>query len=429
MTRKLTRREALRNASLLGAGVLWGVSAQPTRSAPSDKLNLAVIGIGGRGSANLNGVRSQNIVALCDVDDRRAGNAYKRFPQAERFKDYRRMFDKLSSKIDGVVISTPDHTHFHPSMAALQLKKHLYLEKPMAHSVWEVRTLTELAARQGVATQLGVQRHTLRNVHRVVEWIKAGVIGKVTEVHSWIGGERGMPKVPKDKPAVPSHLNWDLWLGPAADRSYHSTYAPYGWRFWWDFGTGETGNWGCHILDIPYWALDLTHPVRVSGSGPTPHPQTTPKQMATRLDFPAAGDRPAVKLYWSHAKKGPPILRRLNLPAKGNNTLFVGSEGMLLCGFGQRKLLPAEKFADVKAPEKKIPDSPGFYQEWLTACRGGEAATCNFNYSGPLTEAVLLGNVAYRAQTDFQWDARQLRAASDAAQALIKTPYRKGWEV
>jgi len=431
MAHCLNRRDMLKTTAALGSGV-WLGTAVRSRAAdsPNEKLNIACIGIGGRGSANLHGVSSQNIVALCDVDRQRAGKAYEQYPQAKQYWDFRKMLDEVENQIDAVVISTPDHTHFHPAMMALEMGKHLYCEKPMAHSVWEVRQMTEFAKRQGVATQLGVQRHTIANVHRVVELVKAGAIGQVTEVHSWIGGTRGMPDVPTQFPPVPSHLKWDLWLGPAEERPYHSTYCPYGWRFWWDFGTGETGNWGCHILDIPFWALDLKYPSQVEGSGPPVDPDRSPRSMTTEFLFPANGNRPEVALHWYHAAKGPEILRELNLSESGNNTLFIGTEGMLLCGFGKHKLLPEDKFADSQPPSRSIPDSPGFYAEWLAACKGGEPATCSFAYSGPLTETVLLGNVAYRASGSFQWDAETLSVTgNDKAARLIRTPYRKGWHV
>ena len=311
MTKKLTRRAMLQASAALGAGLWVGPTVAKDSESPNEKLNVACIGIGGRGGANVKGVKSQNIVALCDVDEKRGGGSFKAHPKAKRFVDFRRMLDKMGKEIDAVVVSTPDHTHFHPSMMAMEMGKHLYCEKPMAHNVWEVRQMTEMARKKKIATQLGVQRHTIPNVHRVVELIQAGVIGQVKECHSWVGGERGMPKTPKDKPEIPKTLNWDLWLGPRAERAYHSTYAPYGWRFWWDFGTGETGNWGCHILDIPFWALGLKYPTKVKASGPPVHKETTPKSMSVELQFPQA------KLFWYHAKNGPPILRDLKLSAKG----------------------------------------------------------------------------------------------------------------
>lgn len=432
MTRRIHRRDLLKGAAATGAGYFLTAGATTaTADGPSDKLNVAVIGIGGQGRANLNAVASQNIVALCDVDDKRAGDAYGKFPNAKKFYDFRRMFDKMEKQIDAVVVATPDHTHFHPSMMALEYGKHLYCEKPMAHSPYEVRAMTELAAEKKVATQLGVQRHTIPNMHRVVELIQAGTIGQVSEVHCWIGGNRGMPDKPTSFSPTPSHLKWDLWLGPATkNRKYSSAFAPYNWRFWWDYGTGETGNFGCHILDIPFWALDLKYPTAVDATGPAIDAERTPKSMATSLKFPALGKRDALTLHWYHAADGPPILKQHGMSASGNNTLFIGSRGMLLCGFNKRKLYPAKKFADFDTPEPTIPNSPGFHREWFNACKGGVAATCDFAYSGPLSETVLLANVAYRAGGGFKWDAKGLKTnGNDRVEQYIRPVFRKGWEV
>ncbi|QDS92561.1 putative oxidoreductase YdgJ [Roseimaritima multifibrata] len=437
MNRKINRRNALLTSMAAGALMVHGGAGRRLSAAesPNEKLNLACIGVGGRGAANVSGVKSQNMVAFVDVDAKRAGKTFESFPNVQQLTDYRKLFDQFGSKLDGVVISTPDHTHFHPAYAAMQLGINVYLEKPLAHNVWETRTLTELARSKGLATQLGSQRHAMSNMHRVVEWVQSGAIGEVQEVHSWVGGSRGMPDFPTDNPPVPPELNYDLWRGPVLNppRPYHPTICPYGWRFWWDFGTGETGNWGCHILDIPYWSLQLTKPTRIKASGPEPDAERTPKAMHVEYQFPAIDDhatlgkRGAVKLHWYHGT--PPILKEKGLDASGNNTLMIGSKGMLLCGFSKRQLLPEDQFADYKSPDEFIPDSPGFHNEWLNACRGGEAATCNFDYSGPMAETVLLGNVAYRAG-NFDWDAEALSTGDNqAAQALIKEAYRPGWEI
>jgi predicted dehydrogenase len=424
--RLLNRREVLQSGAAIGAGFwLGGSLSSRAEESPNEKINVACIGIGGRGSANVGGVSKQNIVAMCDLDESRAGKMFEKHPKAKRFKDFRKMLDEMEGQIDAVVVSTPDHTHYHASMMAMRMGKHLYCEKPMAHSVWEIREMTNMAKKMKLATQLGVQRHTLSVMHRSVELIQAGAIGKVSEVHSWIGGDRGMPQPAKTGEKVPAHLDWDLWLGPAVDRPYSSSYCPYNWRFWWDFGTGETGNFGCHILDIPFWALDLKYPTRVDGSGPEVDPQRTSKSMTTRLEFPDKG----VTLHWYHAKSGPPILKEKGLSDKGMNTLFIGDGGMLLTGFGKYQLLPEEKFASYETPEKSIPDSPGFYNEWFNAIRGGEPATCDFDYSGPLSETVLLANTAYRAGSGFDWDAETLSTGGNKqADALIRTEFRKGWE-
>ncbi len=430
MTRKIHRREMLRRSAAAGAGSFFLVQSASVRgAAANEKLNVALVGVGGRGEANLNGVSGENIVALCDVDEERARKAYARYPKVKKYRDFRKMLDELDRQVDAVVVSTPDHTHFHPAMMALGMGKHLYCEKPLAHAVAEVRAITELARKKKLATQLGSQRHAMSNMHRVVELVKSGAIGEVREVHAWIGGSRGMPEMPAEFPPVPAHLDWDLWLGPAADRRYSPAYVPYKWRFWWDFGTGETGNWGCHILDIPYWALDLAHCNLVSASGPPVDKQRTPKSMACRFEFPARGKLPPVELHWYHTSSAPAVLKERHVSLKGANTLFIGSEGMLLCGFGSRKLFPEDKFRDFEPPAETIPDSPGFYREWINACKGGEPATCNFDYTGPMAETVLLGNVAYRVGQEFDWNAAKMEAKGcSAAEPLLRPAYRPGWE-
>lgn len=426
---KLTRRQALKTSLAAASGLMVGTSTvRAWAASPNDKLNLACIGVGGRGRDNVQGLASQNYVAFADVDEQRAAETYKQYPKVPKFRDYRQMLDKFGSKLDGVVISTPDHMHFHPAYAAMQLGLPVYLEKPLAHNVWETRTLTDYARENNLATQLGAQRHTKSNMHRVVELIQSGAIGNVSEVHSWVGGDRGMPEVPTKTPSVPSHLDYELWVGAAEYHPYDPSFCPYGWRFWWDYGTGETGNWGCHILDIPFWALGLKYPTRVDATGPSVDEERTPKSMHATYQFPARDEQPPVTLHWYHGSPDE-VLSEHGISAKGNNTLFIGDQGMLICGFDQRKLLPEEKYADFEAPEPFIVDSPGFHEEWVRACRGEGDATCYFDYSGPLAETVLLGNVAYRAG-GFDWDAATLKTGENAqAAALIREEYRKGWEI
>jgi predicted dehydrogenase len=387
-------------------------------------VNVAVIGLGGQGKVNLDAVAraGERIVALCDVDDERAGDAYRRFPEARKFTDFRELFSTMERQIDAVVISTPDHTHFHPARLALSLGKHVYLEKPLAHTVWEVRELTNLARKRRVATQLGVQRHVLPAVRRAVTLVQAGAIGQVREVHAWIDSSRGMPPLLPPAPPVPDTLKYDLWLGPAKATPYSPELVPYKWRFWWEFGTGEAGNWGCHILDIPFWALGWKYPSRVNLiDGDAPDAERTPTRMHVALRF---GKQ---TLHWYQGKPG--ILAEKGLDSKGMNNLFIGSEGMLLCGFDKVQLLPREKFASFSEPKESLYSSPGFHKEWLDACRGGTPASCNFDYSGPLTETVLLANVAYQAQGGFDWDARRLSARGNPkAEAFIRPHFRPGWE-
>jgi predicted dehydrogenase len=413
---------------LAPVGYWLGAAGSSARAAtPQEKLNIAVIGCGGRGGDNLNALGSQNVIALCDVDEVRAAKAYDKYPHAKRFADFRKLYDELESKIDAVVISTPDHTHFHPAYMAMERGKHVYLEKPMAHNVWEVRTLTDLAREKKIATQLGVQRHAHSGLRHGVELVQSGAIGEIKECHAWIDSSRGMPESPKGTETAPATLDWDLWLGPTAERPYSKAFAPYNWRFWWDYGTGETGNWGCHILDIPFWALELKYPTRVEGTGPTPDDAKTPKSMATTLEFPANDNRPAVTLHWYQGR--PSILKELGLDGKGVNNLFIGTEGMLLCGFDKYHLLPADKFADF-TPEWKMPKAANFYGEWFEACKGGPAASCQFDYSGPMSETVLLANVAYRIQGGFDWDAAAMKPVGNSdAEKYLRETFRKGWEL
>ncbi|HOD81032.1 MAG: Inositol 2-dehydrogenase [Planctomycetes bacterium ADurb.Bin126] len=429
MTYKLTRRGLIKTSAAVAAGLKLGLAPAILRARGlNEKLNVACIGIGGQGGYSIGGVSQENIVALCDVDDQRAGKQYDKHPSAKKFYDFRKMFDAMEKEIDAVTVCTPDHTHFLPAMWALQRGKHLYCEKPMAHNVWEVRQMTELARKNKLATQLGVQRHTIKGMHRTVELIRSGAIGKVTEAYSWVSSTRGMKPDITKYPPVPDTLKWDLWIGPAPEHKYTPDLCPYNWRFWWNYGTGEGGNWGCHILDIPFWALDLQYPTRVDVSGPEAHPTKTPTQFASKFQFPARGDRGPVTLHWVQGT--PAVLKEKGIKTKGNN-LFIGTEGMLSCGFGEPTLLPADKFKDFKAPPQTIPDSPGFHKEWILAAKGDKTPpTCNFDYSGPLSETVLLANAAIRAGGGFDWDAANLKAGgNDKAGAFIREQYRKGWEI
>ncbi len=433
MSQRITRRGMLKQTALGSMGLALGTRSLTRAASPNEQINVAFIGIGGQGGSNLGNVSKNRdlckVVALCDVDEKRAGKNFDRFPAAKKFHDFRKMLDTMAKDIDAVVVSTPDHTHFHPAMAAMQLGKHLYCEKPTAHAVGEVRAMTELAARNKLATQLGCQRHAYGNMRRMVEIIRSGAIGEVREVIATKGGERGMPPKPTEFPPVPDHMKWDLWIGPAEMRRYTPEIAPYKWRFWWDYGTGETGNWGCHILDIPFWALGLAHPTKVAASGPPVDPERTPKAMNTRFEFPARGSQPPVTLHWIHGKDCDAIKKKRGLPTAGC-VLFIGSKGMLAADFKKHKLYPEDKFADFTPPPESIKPSPGFRREWLLAIKGGEPASCNFDYTGPLAETVLLGNLAYRIGKDFDWDARNLKAVGcPAAEPHIRPTYRKGWEM
>jgi predicted dehydrogenase len=436
MAQKQTRRRIVQSSMLAGAWLIAPGALARGRS-PNERLGIACIGVGGRGAVNLEGVQSEEIVALCDVDGQRAGSAFDRFPKADKFADFRAMLDRLDRRIDAVVVSTPDHTHAVAAVTAMRMGKHVYCEKPLAHSLYECRTMAELAARNKLATQMGTQRHGWANQRRVVDLVRSGTIGPVEECHVWIGGSRGGGQRPRETPPVPADLKWDLWLGPAPERPYHPVYAPYGWRFWWDFGTGETGNMGCHILDVPFEALALGSPTTVEAEGPPAHPETTPKAMSVRYRFPARGNLPPLLLTWCHGRKPAALLPKEEQSRWGSGVLFVGREGMLLGDLFTWKLLPERRFPDLRAPRRARPVAAGFswepdssdhYRQWIAACKTGSPTSCHFGYAGPLTEAVLLGNVAYRLGEKLHWDAKNLKAADcPRAEPFLRRPYRKGW--
>ncbi len=363
----------------------------------------------------MGGVSGENIVAMCDVDENKAGKRFQQFDKAGRFQDFRVMFDKLDNQIDAVVISTPDHTHFHPARQAMLMGKHVYCEKPLAHSAWECRELTKLAKKMDVATQLGNQRHANPGMARTVEAVRSGMIGEITEVYCAIGGSRGMPAMPQEFPAVPSHLNWEVWQGPVKERPYSPEYCPYKWRFWWDYGTGETGNWGCHILDIPFWALQLKYPNRIDldvvPAAEEIDPLRTPKSMKTRMEFPAEAGHGALTLHWWHGSLDE-VFKQHNT-SKYGNTLFVGEKGTIAAGFDGYKVTLTDG-SKAETPEQTIARSPGFHQEWINACKGGPRSSCDFvDYTGPLAESVLLANAAFRSGAGFDWDAKGFEASGN----------------
>ena len=431
MSRQLPRRQFLGCTAMAGVG-FWltaGSTGSAASQSPNEKLNIAAIGVGGRGAADVDGVASENLVALCDVDEKQAGSTFQRYPQAKRFRDFRQMLEQLENEIDAVVIGTPDHTHAPAAAMAMKMGKHCYCEKPLTHSVYECRVLTELAQQKRLATQLGTQIHAEENYRRVVELVQSGAIGAIGQVEVWFPGGLGGMDRPTETPAVPPNLDWDLWLGPAPFRPYHPTYVPANWRGWWDFANGTLGDFGCHYMDLPFWALKLRYPTSIEAEGPPPHPETTAPKLTVRYEFPARELLPPVTLTWRNgAENIPPIVAERNVPNLGAAVLFVGERGMLLANYGEYKLLPAADFADFKAPEPTIAPSIGHHREWVVACKTGSPTTCSFDYSGPLTETVLLGNVAYRTGRKLQWDATNLRAI-DCPQAdrFIRREYRKGW--
>ena len=489
MTNQWKRRRFLSTTGRAAAGLVILANSRSVRGYPAnEKLDVAVVGAGGMGGWNLahiagenvefrSGMRvkpasqpemtGENIVALCDTDERSVAeltpgrrnppsHAFARYGRARKFNDYRRMLDEMDRQIDAVVVSTPNHNHAPASVAAMRRGKHVYCEKPGADSVFEARMMAKVAAEQQVATQLGTQMHASDNHRRVVELIRAGAIGAVEECHIWLRSGRDASDRPAETPPVPKGLHWDLFLGPAPYRPYHPTYSRGcggNWHRWWDFGSGSFGNMGCHYLTPAFRALDLRYPVSVEAQGPPPHPETAPGRLHVRYRFPARGKLPPVTLTWTHGSQPPPVFAGNDFP-KWAWGVFVGTEGMLLASYGQRMLWPEKKFADFEPPEPSIPPSigaeiglrapwvaayknhpdwrrtaeVGHRAEWIAACKTGSPTGCNFGASGPISEAVMLGSVAYRTGAKLDWDADNLRVAnSPEANALLRKKYRSGW--
>jgi predicted dehydrogenase len=408
------------------SGGFWSESHRASRWV-NDKLRLAIVGVANRAAENLAGVTHEEIAFLCDVDQSYLQRAAEAHPQAVKLTDYRKLLERAQD-FDGIVVSTPDHHHFHASYWAIQQGKHCYCEKPLTHSVWEARTLAKLAEAKGVATQMGTQIHATRNYRDVVEIIHSGAIGSVQKVHVWVGKGWGGGDRPADSDPVPAHLDWDLWLGGAPHRPYKADrYHAANWRRWWDFGGGTLGDMACHLMDLPFWALGLQHPSRISASGPPVHPETCPLGLTVNYHFPATEAHGPLQLTWYDGDQIPRTIQGIAVPGMG--VLFEGTEGTLFADYGQWRLYPEEKFADFRQPKRSIPDSIGHYVEWTDACRSGGPTTCNFGYSGRLTETVLLGNVAYRVGREIQWDGQAFTTGSQDADQFLKRDYRSGWQV
>lgn len=414
-----------------------GLEAQDSKN-PLEKLNIACIGTANRAAVDVAGVMTDNIVALCDVDAvylerSKKMVAAKKGLEPRTYADYREMLEAEGDKIDAVTVATTDHHHAPASIRAIRAGKHVYCEKPLTHSVQEARIITEAAAEKGVATQLGTQIHAGDNYRRVVEIIQSGAIGDVTDVHVWVGKGWGITELTGVESPPPETLSWDLWLGPAEERPYVAgRYHPAQWRRWWEFGQGTLGDMACHYMDLPFWALKLRHPTHCEAEGADPHEQMAPTGLTVRYKFPARADMVACNLTWHDGDRIPKEVAGERVPASG--VMFVGTEGKLFSDYGKYRLFPldkgSDKFKGFKPPEKTIADSIGHHAEWIKACKDGSPTTCNFDYSGALTETVLLGNVAYRTGKPLNWDAAALKATDcPEADAFISKSYRAGWEV
>ncbi len=443
----LTRRRFLATSTVAGSfafrpsHVVLGAG----EASPNNKLNIAGVGIGGQGGADIAEFSAtENIVALCDVDAQHAAHTFDKYPNAKRYKDFRVMLDKEKS-IDALVVGTPDHNHAIVSVAAIKAGKHVYCEKPLTRTVYEARAVAKAAREAKVATQMGNQGMAFEGNRLINEWIWDGAIGPVREVHVWSDRPTHRGKMPlwwaqgierpKDTPPVPDTLDWDLWLGPAPWRPYHPAYVPFRWRGWWDFGSGGLGDMGIHNLAPVFSALKLGAPESVQASSTPVFDETVPVAAVVHYDFPAREEMPGVKLHWYDGgllPERPPELEENRQLDPEDGIIFVGEKGkMLVTGWGGEnpRLLPASRDKDYRRPPKTLPRSIGHYREWAQACKQGTPTRSNFDFAGPLTEAVLLGSVCVRNGGDkLTWDSANLKIINDPdANKYLHYEYRKGW--
>ena len=403
---------------------------------PNEKLNIAVIGPGdqGFGDARSAGSLGHNIVARGDVDWAKAEPAFATFPDAKRYKHYEEMLDKETG-IDAVIVATPDHSHAFASLAAIRHGKHVYCEKPLTHTVQEARVLAEAARKAGVATQMGNSGQASDRVRSLCELIWSGAIGPVREVHSWSDRPIWPQAIdrPTETPPIPDTLDWQAWLGPSPDRPFNPAYLPFKWRGWYDFGTGALGDMACHRLDSVFRSMKLGAPDHVEATSTRVFKETYPAASIVRWHFPARDEMPDLKQTWYDGGLKPP--RPVGMPDKEdfpkNGTLYIGDEGTIHHGEGsnlEAKILPSERAKKIATPPETLPRSIGHWQEWIAACKGGAPAGMNFDVAGPLTEAVLLGNIAIRTGKPLTWDTATLKITNfPEADALVRGNYREGW--
>ena len=406
---------------------------------PSEKLNIAGIGIGGQGGGVLKEMAGENIVALCDVDWDKAAGTFKTYPKAEKSRDYRVLLEKQRD-IDAVMIATPDHMHAPITLAALRAGKHIYVEKPMAHSIEEARVMTRVGRETGLVTQMGNNGHAGEGLRLTREWLQAGAIGPVREIHCWSDRPGKWwtqdHDRPTDTPPVPAALDWDLWIGAAPMRPYSRRYHPHDWRGWFDFGTGALGDMAIHNMDPAFYALDLGAPSAVEAETSPLKAESYPLWTILKYEFAAQGDRPAVTLTWYDGGKLPPRPKDLggDKPLADNGIYFVGDKGTMICGgwSGPPTLYPESRRKEFQPPPPSIPRSIGHRAEWIQACKDHKPgdARAGFDYSGPFTEALLVGNLALRLQRRIEWDPAAMKAPNaPEADALIRKHYRKGFGI
>jgi len=435
MKEQVNRRTFLQHSAALGAGItILKSGLLRAGNSPNEKLNIAAIGVGGRGGDDLNEVRNENIVALCDVNEKNLAAAAQKFPQAKTYHDWRKCLDQKD--IDAVVCATTDHTHAFINVWAMNRGKHVYCEKPIANSVHETHVVREtyLKNKGKLATQMGTQIHASDNYRRMVELIRRGAIGTVKKVHVWCSRTpEGGSYLPAAEP-VPQHIHWDLWLGPAPAHPYNPGYfgGCLAWNRFWDFGSGQIGDMGSHMMDMPYWALDLSLPTSCKAEGTPVNPDTCPQWLTAEWEHPANEWRPAVTVNWYDGGKKPGMPSKIfNRDELFKGVLFQGDKGYLLCDYDFRVVMPTSgDMTHYRSPKKEelLPPSPGHHQEWLIGCKTGKPTLCNFDYSGALIENNLLALVAYRVGQKLEWDAKNLKAPNcPEADKYIRKQYRDGW--
>ncbi|MCC6821545.1 MAG: Gfo/Idh/MocA family oxidoreductase [Verrucomicrobia subdivision 3 bacterium] len=441
LQRASTTAAALATAPLIIPSRIFGADGQTT---PNNKINLACIGVGGMGGSDVNGLAPYcNIVALCDVDSRRAAGTLEKFPAAKQFKDFRKMFAEAAASFDAVLVATPDHCHAVATMAALKHGKHVYCEKPLAHSVGEVRAVMKAAREAKVVTQLGNQGHSSGSIRDFVEWIQAGAIGQVHTIHAGSNAvNSGVDQLPslKEPHAVPPALDWDLWLGPAKYRPYHPAYLPASWRGWTAFGNGTIGDWMCHVVDPVFWALDLGLPktivAKVKDYDPKTQGEAFPKGDVVTFEFPAKGNRGPITLHWySGTERVPrPAEFAKDDPDIGAGAVVIGDQGKIAYGShgaGGVRLIPDKRMDEYQRPPKTIPRVRSHHADFIEAIQRGTKAGSDFLYGGALTEIAMLGVIAIKlAGTKLEWDAAKMQFVNNPeANALVNPPARAGWEL
>lgn len=421
------------------------VRAQSGSRAPSEKIRIAVIGCGGRGAVDLQGVSGEEIVALCDVDDRRAAKSFEAHPKAKRFKDFRKMFDAMSNEIDAVVVATPDHTHAAACLPALQLGKHVYCEKPLAHTVKEVRRMRKAALESKVITQVGNQGHSSHTIRLFVEMVQAGAIGNITEIHAGCDAFRDVycriGKAASPPTAVPKELDWDLWMGPLKEHAYEPAAVPFSWRGFSAYGNGCIADWVCHIVDPSYWALDLGAPTaitaEVTGYDPVKDAAHYPKGSRITYEFAGKGTRGPVKLVWHDGETAiptPPELEEDKRKVVGIGAVIIGDKGKIMHGShgaGSVRIIPESKMKAFTMPKETLPrvEKGDHHQDWLDAIRANRPAGSPFEYGGALSEIGLLGMIAIRHPGQrLEWDNETVAFKNEpSANALLDKEYRPGW--